>query len=455
MLDARARPFDVERAIPPDDPPRRIGLVSATMLVVASMIGVGVFTTTGLLVRDVQSTTAVLVAWLVGAILALCGALSYAELGALLPENGGEYQLLSRIFHPAAGFVAGWVSFVVGFSAPLAAVSIAFGEYSARIVPGLSPGVAALVALSTFSVLHTVRVSIGSGVQSVVAATQALLMLAFIVIGVWQAEPGRFLGDADYAATAKAIASPSFAVGLIYVSFSYSGWNAAAYIAGEIEDPERNVPRALILGTASVGLLYVGVNAVFLMSAPPDALSGVVEIAHVAAEHLFGPNAARAVSAIVALGLLASIGALLMTGARIYEAVGRDYPALRVLAWRGRNTGPFVGIGLQATAAVLMALTATFDGLLTYIGFTLALSSLFTIAGLFVLRRKRPVTEQQYRVWGYPVTPLLAIAILAWTVVHSLLERPVASAVGIGTMLVGLLVYFAVRSGSQAPGEPR
>lgn len=424
--------------------PRSIGAAAATSLVVASMIGAGVFTTTGLLLRDLPSPLAVLSAWALGGLLSLCCALSYAELTAALPDNGGEYQLLSRIYHPGVGFVAGWISFVVGFSAPIAAVAVAFGRYASWAVPGIRPDVGALGAILLLSVLHAARVSLGSTVHTAVTIAEVLLIAAFVAAALWTGSPGRLL-DGGSAAFSRSVSSPSFAVGLVYVSFAYSGWNAAAYVAGEVTRPERNLQRALVLGTSTVALLYLAINTAFLMAAPRNELAGVVEVGYVAAVRLFGQGAGRALSAVIALCLLASIGALLMTGARVYESIGRDHAALRLLAWRGGKSGPVAGVALQAAVASVMAITASFDALLTYVGFTLSISALVTVAGLFVLRRREPALARPYRTGGYPVTPLIAMLALGWMGLETIIERPATSVAGLATLATGALLYFVVR----------
>jgi APA family basic amino acid/polyamine antiporter len=251
----------------------------------------------------------------------------------------------------------------------------------------------------------------------------------------------------------SALGSPAFAVGLVYISFSYSGWNAAAYIAGEVENPGRTLPRALLLGSGLVVFLYLAINGAFLAAAPAGELSGVVEVAHVAASRLFGQAAGRGLSAVIALCLFANIGALLMTGARVYEAMGRDYAALRALAHRGPRTGPIVAVALQAGAAIVMALTATFDGLLTYVGFTLSLTALLTIFGVFALRWREPALPRPYRVTGYPVTPLLAISISGWTILQTIIARPQVSIAGLGTLAAAAALYEVVRRTSdEGPG---
>lgn len=426
--------------------PRRIGVFSATLLVVASMIGVGVFTTTGFLLRDLESPVVVLLAWFIGALAALCGALAYAELCAALPANGGEYQLLSRIYHPAVGFLAGWISLIVGFSAPLAAASLAFGRYFAALVPRANPMLAGVLSLVFFSVLHAARVSLGSRLQNGVALIQALLVLAMIITGAVIAE-GLPAWSTEGSVIGSSLLSPAFAVGLIYVSFAYSGWNAAAYIAGEVVEPQKGVPRALILGTALVALLYLGLNWFFL-SAPVADLVGVVEVAHVAAQSILGSTGALVVSAIVALGVLASQSALILSGSRIYEAIGRDYPRLRFLGVRGEASGPARAIALQSGLALLMMLTASFDALLTYIGFCLSLSAALTIIGVEVLRRREPTLLRPYRAAGHPWTTAFAALLFLWMSLYSIVERPWAALAGLFTLGLGGVVYRFVAAGN-------
>jgi len=314
----------------PDADRRRLGGLTATLLVVASMVGTGVFTTTGVVVADVPSSTAVLDAWLLGGVLALAGALSYAELGAALPRNGGEYQLLGRIYHPAVGFVAGWVSLIVGFSAPIAASALAFGSYLAAVAPGVPPVAAAVVLIALLAALHGFDVKLGSGIQNVFTLGKILLVAGFaaagaVAIATRDAPPAVAPG----VPLADAILSPAFAVGLILVSFAYCGWNGAVYIAGEVRNPGRTLPIALLVGTALVAILYIALNAVFLAAAPLSDLAGQIEVGDIAARRLFGPGAGDVLSSLVSLALVSSVSAMLMAGPRVYEAMGADHPALR------------------------------------------------------------------------------------------------------------------------------
>jgi len=433
---------------------RRLSVWTAALLVVASMIGTGVFTTTGFLVRDLRSAPAVLVAWLLGGVAALFGALAYGELVSALPRNGGEYALLRRIYHPAVGFVAGFVSLFVGFAAPIAASAIAFGKYLDRVFPGGPswwPPLAGVGLVAATSVLHVAHLKRGTRFQDATTTLKIGFVLAF-VFGAFVGGDGVDLSRLGAAERpfGDALFSPELAVGLVFVSFAYTGWNAAAYVAGETEAPERNLPRALALGTAVVTLLYLALNLVFLAAVPASSLAGEVEVGHIAAEALFGETAGRVLSAIIAAGLVSTVGAMVFTGPRIYEAMGQDFPALRVLTHRGEG-GPVWSTLLQAVVAIAMALSAHFDQLLIYAGVTLSLSAALTAAGVFVLRIREPALPRPYRAWGHPVTTLVFLGLTIWMMVHSVVERPIVTAFASGTIALGLLCWLLVR----APVERR
>jgi APA family basic amino acid/polyamine antiporter len=437
---------------------RSISALTATLLVVASMVGSGAFTTTGMLMVDLKSSVAALLVWLLGGLIALAGALSYAELVAALPRNGGEYQLLSRVYHPAVGFVAGWVSLVVGFSAPVAAASIAFGDYLQAVLPGVNKVTAGLMLITLLSVLHAGRVSLGSGVQNAFTLAKVAVVLAFIFGGLTVGDVGLLLPTEGMTQALGEVLSPGFAVGLIFVSFAYSGWNGAAYLAGEIKDPDKSLPRALAAGTGLVVLLYLGLNAVFLMSGSRESLAGVIEVGHVAAVGLFGERAGGVLSGVIALLLVSSVSAMIMTGPRVYQAVGEDYHALAFLRAQRNGQGPVAAVTLQAVVAVMMLLTASFDALLTYIGFTLSIFAGLTVFGVFYLRRREPALVRPYRVWGYPWTPITFIGLSAWMVVYTLVDKPAVAFAGLLTVLTGLGLYGWVRwrqDRAEARPEPR
>jgi APA family basic amino acid/polyamine antiporter len=422
---------------------RRIGVTTATLIVVAAMVGTGIFTTTGFLVRDIGNLHAVLFGWGLGGVIALFGAFAYGELVAMLPHNGGEYQLLARIYHPSVGFLAGWTSFVVGFSAPLAASALAFGEYLELATggTGVHPTVSAVALIVVVSAVHALRVEAGSGFQNVFTLGKILLIVAFVVGGLWAGDASR-IGSGSTVPLGRALVSSPFAVGLIYISFAYAGWNSAAYVAGEVRAPSRNLPIALFAGTAVVTLLYVAVSFVFLVAAPVAELAASEErVASVAATGLFGDAGGRVISAIIALGLVSNVGAIVMTGPRVYEAMGRDFAHLAPLGRRRIDGGPVLAIAIQAGLGIAMALTSSFDVLLEYIGFTLSGFAMLTVAGVFVLRAREPELARPYRATGHPVTSTIFLLLSGWMVVHTGLSKLEVAAAGAATLLVGLAAY--------------
>ncbi len=423
---------------------RQIGALTATFLVVASMVGTGVFTTSGLLLAELRSAPAVLLAWLFGGLLAMAGALSYAELGAAMPENGGEYYLLSRIYHPSIGFASGVVSFSVGFSAPIAASALAFGSYVNALWPAIPPVPAAVVLVLLACTAHAFRLGVGEHVQNAMTGFKILLVASFVVIGAASiTEPARSVaGDQLWLA---ATLSPGFAIALVYVTFSYSGWNAATYIAGETKNPSTTLPIALVGGTLLVTLLYLAVNLVFLAAAPASELSGVVEVGHVAAVHLLGARAGAVLSGVIAFGLVSTVGALVMTGTRVIEAMGRDHPPLAFFARRSKGGSPVLAVWAQGLLAILLVVSATFDELLVYIGFTLSFFSALTVLGVIVLRQRSPDLVRPYRTWGYPWTPLAFVCLMVWMIVRACIEQPLVALAGVGTIVLGIVLWALTR----------
>lgn len=435
---------------------RRLGAWTGTLLIVASMIGTGVFTTTGLLLTGIQSPAAVLACWLAGGLLALAGALSYAELAAALPENGGEFLLLSRVFHPAVGFVAGVVSLFVGFSAPTAASALAFSYYLRAVFPDAPSLPVAVGLVLALSALHAWRVTTGSRFQVVITSLKVLVIAGLIVSGLWYADSTRLSSPPEMPLGA-AIATPEFAVGLVLVSFAYTGWNASIYVAGELASPARNIPLSLIAGTIAVTLLYVGLNLAFLTAAPARELAGVVEIGHVATTAWFGATGGRLLSMIIALGLVSTLSAYIMSGPRVYEAMGERFPRLRFLSGRGHDTqrGPLAAVALQAVVTLAMLTTASFEALLTYTGLTLSLVAALTVAGVFVLRLREPKLARPYRVPGYPLTPLLFIALMGWMIWHTIALRPLVVLTGLATLLLAAGLYAWIGKPGQIGDPPR
>ena len=427
---------------------RQIGLPGAAALVVSSMIGTGVFTTSGFALALLGDPGPVLLAWVLGGLLAACGALSYGALARRFPESGGEYALLTRTVHPLAGFLAGWVSLLAGFTAPIAAAALALAAYLAGIVDGLPAEWLATAAIVVAAVLQGVRVRIGVGFQVVAVSIELLLVVGFIAVGVLapHAAPGGSLPDP---------AAPTlggFAVTLVWVSFAYSGWNAAVYIAGEVRRPDRDLIRALLLGTMVVTVLYVGLNAVFLSAAPPAALAGAANVGAVAAEAIGGPGLRLAVSLLVAIALFTSLSAMMMAGPRVYGRMAEDGLLPRLVA--AGSDAPAGAVALQAGLAVIVVWFATLAELLSYIGFTLGLSAAGTVAGLMALRRREGAAR--LRVPGYPLTPALFVGVTLAISGFLIAREPDEAAIGLLTVLSGLPVYWLrARRRRASPGASR
>jgi APA family basic amino acid/polyamine antiporter len=425
----------------PSTTPAALGRLSAWQagaLVVASMVGTGVFTTSGFLLGDLGSPLAVLLVWLVGGLLALAGAAVYGELGAMMPRAGGEYVYLSRAFHPLVGFLSGWISLLVGFSAPIAGAAMAFGRYLHTVAPSVPEPAAGAALIVVVTTLHARDIVWAGRLQTFFTAVNLVAVVGFIVAGAVAGHPH---GGALLHPTAALPSAGAFAVALVIVSYSYFGWNAAAYVAGEMRDPQRALPRALAVGCGMVTALYVALNAVFLRAVPADALKGKLEVGHLAAAALFGEAAAGALSVVICLVLAASVSALVMTGPRVYLAMAEDGLFFRAFARRNARGAPVYGVLLQGVLAMVMALTATFDGLLVYVGFTLSLSAAATVLGAAVLRWRRPELPRPYRTFGWPFTPLVFSAFSLWMAVYAISRQPVESLSGLGTVLIGALLY--------------
>ncbi len=410
------------------------------------MVGTGIFTSLGFQVGDLPTGFSILMLWLVGGVCALCGALSYAELGAALPRSGGEYHFLGTIYHPAVGFLAGWVSATVGFAAPVALAAMAFGKYLAGAVPGLpSLGVPpetwlafAVVLVVTLVLVRDVK--LGSVFQDASTLLKVALIVVVIAVGVLatHVQPVSFFpakGDGHL------IASAPFAVSLVYVMYAYTGWNASTYIVGEVRNPARSIPLSVGIGTGIVMVLYLAVNAVFLRTTPMDELRGKVEVGLVAGAHLFGASGGKIMAGLICAGLVSSVSAMMWIGPRVTLAMGQDLAALRPLARTNARGIPVAATLLQFAIVVVLLLTASFEKVLTYVQFSLQLCSFLTVLGVIVLRRTRPDLLRPYKTWGYPVTPIVFLAISAWMLVHILRSNPRESGAGLATLLIGLVIY--------------
>lgn len=427
----------------------RFSVQAAVAVVIANMIGTGVFTSLGFQLVTIQSGFVLIMLWVVGGITAVCGALSYAELGAALPRSGGEYNFLSRIYHPAVGFMGGWVSATIGFAAPVALAAMTFAAYATsalgEAVPGWGQQALAVGLILILTVIHSGRRQASGGLQLFFTLLKVVVIIGFCLgaVGIaGEPQPVQFLpveGDLTL------LTGSAFAVSLIYVSYAYTGWNAATYLSGELDEPQRDLPRILAFGTLVVMLLYVALNVVFLAVAPISDMVGKIEIGYIAAEAAFGPDAARVTGLVLAALLISTVSAMTIAGPRVLQVIGEDFDAVRVLAKTNADGIPFVAICVQSSLATVFILTSTFESVLVFAGFTLALNSFLTVLGLYILRLRQPNLPRPFRVTAYPVTPMIYLGITGWTLVFVLIERPVEALFGLGLITIGGLVYLASR----------
>jgi basic amino acid/polyamine antiporter, APA family len=418
-----------------------IGLMTACGIVIANIIGTGVFTSLGFQLADIQSGFALIMLWIVGGIAALCGALCYGELSAALPRSGGEYHFLSEIYHPSLGFMAGFVSATVGFGAPIALAAMAFGKYFQGVFGFGSPVFLSFALVWIVTLFHLGDLRLGSAFQNLWTIVKLLLIAVLIGAGVL-VEPKQPVTFLPKTGDTTSIFSGAFAVSLVYVMYSYSGWNASSYIIGEVKNPERNVPRSLLVGTLIVIATYVLLNAVFLISAPQSELRNQIEIGLISGKHIFGENGGRIVGLLICLGLISTISSMTWIGPRVTMSMGEDHWLLRFLSKKNRSGLPANAITLQLLIVTILLLTQSFEAVVEYTQFSLLLCSLLTIVGVMVLRATHPNISRPYRVSFYPMPPLIFSAITLWMMIYLFRSKTTESIAGLLTALAGFLLYF-------------
>lgn len=429
---------------------QKIRLLPAVSLVVASMVGTGVFTSLGFQLRDLPSGPVIVLAWSLGGLLALCGALCYAELAGSLPRSGGEYHFISQLYHPSLGWTAGVISAVAGFAAPLALAAMACGRYAHRALDGLPPLATSTVVIVFVTAGHLINLHSSARLQ--VVSTALKLGMIVVAIAIALAMPGK--GDVrwtiDTAKDFDLVWQPGFAIALLFVFYAYSGWNGVVYLIDEIENPRRTVGLALVIGTLVVLALYVLLNVAFLRAAPVAGLTGVIEVGHVAAESLLGTAAARCFSGLLALGLVATVSALVWSGPRVLEVIGRDFSVLRIFARRNRHGIPVVSTLSLSGLALVFVVTGSFERLLAYTQFALTLYGFLTVFGIFIQRRRKLPDAGQFRCPWYPLPPLVFLGMTGFVMVRSLIAEPASSGAGLLTIGVAWALYFPIRSRSRS-----
>ncbi|MCJ2049746.1 amino acid permease [Methylobacterium sp. J-070] len=409
------------------------------------MIGVGVFTSLGFQVTDIRSGFGLLLLWSIGGLVALCGAFSYAELATMFPRSSGEYNFLTRAYGPALGFMAGWLSATVGFAAPVALAAMAFGQYAKAFHPAAPPFPLGLALIWSVTAIRLRGGRLGETFQVGATLLKLLLIVAFIAAGL-ATGGGPPISFAPSAFDPAQVFTAGFAVSLVFVMYAYSGWNAATYIAGDLADPRYSLPRALLLGTGLVIVLYVGLNAVFLYTTPLDELAGRIDVAMISGRHVFGAEGGRVVGAMICVGLIPSVGAMMWIGPSVTATMGEDVPLLRLFARRTRGGVPRAAILLQCGVASLLLLTQSYEAVLEFIQFGLILCSFLAVLGLIKLRITRPDLPRPYRAWGYPVTPTIFLGVTLFMLAYLVAARPIQSLGGLGVLLLGLALYAVSRT---------
>lgn len=416
-----------------------LGLFSLVALVVANMLGAGVFTTSGFALADLGSPAYVLLAWLVGGLLALCGALSYGALARLMPVSGGEYYFLSRAVHPLVGFVAGWISLWAGFTGAIAFAAITFEAY---LLPAawsgrLPENSVATLAILVAALAHGLRVSRGVLFQNLAVAAKLVFIGGFAAFVLLGTEVGDWDGVRAWRdAPAAGFSATGFAVTLMWVSFSYSGFNASVYVASEVADPRRDVPRAMVLATLLVTALYLLLNAIFVFAPAPDLVAGREDVAAIAAAALAGDVLAAFMRGVVAMALFTSVSAMIMAGPRVYARMADDGLMPGVLRFRGEV--PAAAVAAQAGLAIVVVWVTGLRELLSYLGFTLSLSAAATVASLFLALRRQPADRAPggcpWAAVSYVVATLVLAALAA-------VRSPLEMLAAVLTIAVAVLVY--------------
>jgi len=444
---------------------RKLGLFPATNIVIANMIGAGIFTTSGLLMKGLNDPELMIALWAVGGIIALCGALSYGELGAAMPGAGGEYLFLSKLYHPIFGFLSGWVSFMVGFSAPIAASALGFSEYFYRAFPGfpawldnsgimgpmLTKKLLAISIIIVFTFIHYRGIKYGARIQNILTLLKILLIVILLAAG-FSSGKGDFTNFSEGDGMLSGLKGfKTIGLSLMWIMFAYSGWNASTYIGAEIKNPSKALPGSLIYGTAIVLILYLGINVLYIYSINPGEMKDVISVGGLAMGNLFGKSAEVLFSLLIAFALFSSLSAFIIIGPRVYYSMAKDglffSSAARI---HRRFQVPSNSILLQCIIAVILVLSGTFEQVLTYMGFALGIFPIITVIGVWRLRKINP---HALRLKGFPFTQIIYISTGVLILFLSYLERPLESSIALLTVIIGIPAYYIFKRNSGTNSE--
>lgn len=419
----------------------KLNLYTAISIVVSSMIGTGIFTSLGLQVAGLPSVFTVLVLWVIGGLVAICGALNYGELAVAFPRSGGEYNYLTILYHPLLGFLSAFVSAIVGFAAPAAISSMAFSYYF-HTATGIDATVlVACCVLIFLTITHSFHLKWSSILQNISTTLNILLIIFFIIAGFIKGSHPNFSFTAT-PAEIKMLFSEPFAVSLVYVYFAYTGWNSAIYIASEISKPEKNLSRSLLYATLLVMTLYLLLNYIFLYVSPINDLKGKIDIGFITAHAIFGLQGGKIISLIICVALLSSVSSYLFFGPRVLQVLGEDYPDLRWLTYKNKHGLPVIALFFQSALALVMILTSSFDSILSITSIVLSLFTTFTVAGVFILRSKKEKYPSKFKAVGYPVTGIFFLLVEVWMIYYTMKVKTTDSLIGISLLSIGIVLYF-------------
>jgi len=433
---------------------RKIGLFPVTNIVIANMIGAGIFMTSGLLMGNLNNPLLMILLWIIGGIIALCGALCYGELGAAIPQAGGEYIFLSKLYHPMFGFLSGWVSFIVGFSAPIAASSIGFSEYFTRAFPQLldwgdatgflnpiiSKKILSITVIMLFTFIHLRGIEFGTKIQNYLTLLKVGLIVGLIILGILFGK-----GDFNHLSQGSKFSFDfggwkTIGLSLMWIMFAYSGWNASTYIGSEIKNPTKNLPLSLLLGTGIVMFLYFCLNIIYVYAVTPENMKGIISIGGLAVGNMFGRPMETLFSLFISFALFSSLSAFIILGPRVYYSMAKDgyffkfasevHPVFNI---------PSKAIILQGIISIVMVLSGTFDQILTYMGFSLGIFPLLAVIGVFKLRYSK---KSKYILPGYPFVPIIYVLACSLILFLAFFERPVESSIALLTVFVGIPLFF-------------
>lgn len=430
----------------------KIGLFPLTNIVIANMIGTGIFTTSGLLMGNLNNPLLMIFLWLVGGTVALLGALCYGRLGSEYPVAGGEYVFLSKLYHPLFGFLTGWVSFIVGFSAPIAAASIGFSEYFTRAFPQIvelnttqnifGPWmIKKLLSVSVivlFTLIHLQGIKRSAKVQNYLTLLKVGLLLALIIFGFssGKGETSHIFEGASYSFNIGGW--KSIGLSMMWIMFAYSGWNASTYIGSEIKKPKKNIVLSLLTGTGLVIIIYLFLNVLYIYAVKPEDMKGVISIGGLAAERLFGTSIERIFSLLLSFALFSAISVFIILGPRIYYAMAKNNHFFKFAAKvNPRTQVPALSILLQGAISVFLIISGTFDQILTFMGFALGIFPILTVLGVFFLKYNKLHVSLIYK-----SAALLFAIIYSLILILAFMERSLESSIAICTVIVGIPAYY-------------